>query len=125
MNGLKLKGYLLNFIINFLYSFFIGFILIKGKNVLAFLLFLILIIYNILGDVLFPSIGNIKIFKKQERKKKKLVINLIYVFLYLVILFFTIFFHPLFLILLGILFSIDVILLIVKSEKLISLLIYD
>lgn len=114
----KLKNFFINFFINFLCIMICSFFILKEKILFFILLAIALVIYNILLDAFIPFTDNKKQNLELKEKIKIMLINMLYVILYIGILFLSIFLHPLCLMFLGILFSLDVTSLLIRNKRL-------
>lgn len=120
----NLINYILNVFLIFISILTAAFFYTEKLYLVSVLIILCLVIYLIFSDVYFPGIGNIKKFVfTQKDVKKKVIVNLLYLLLYIAIIFMAGYFSPYFLLLVNLIVCLDIIFFNSKEEKVFFLLI--
>ena len=114
----KLVSYILNAFLYFiLLSIAIACFLVE-YYLIAAIIVLALLVYFLLSDVYFPSIGNIKSFVFTEKDiRKKLLLKMLYLFLYVAIVFLAVHISVYILLLINLIVGLDIIFLLVKKKR--------
>lgn len=119
----NLINYILNVFLLFISILTAAFFFMEKLYLVSVLIILCLVIYLIFSDIYFPGIGNIKKFVfTQKDVKKKVIVNLLYLLLYIAIIFMAGYFSPYFLLLVNLIVCLDIIFLIAKKKKFFSFL---
>lgn len=118
MNMSKLPVFFINAFFNILMTVVLIILVITEHGILGIVFFVLFILYLLFSDVFFPSIGNIKQYKSEEKHLRKIGINLLYIFLYLISFVMVVYITPAMLVLPGIFYSIDFLSLIFFQKRL-------
>ncbi len=112
----KLVSYILN---AFLYFILLSIaIALVEYYLIAAIIVLALLVYLLLSDIYFPSIGNIKSFVFTEKDiRKKFLLKMLYLFLYVVIVFLAVHISIYILLLINLIVGLDIIFLLVKKKR--------
>lgn len=114
----NLINYILNAFLIFISILIAAFFFTGKLYLVSVLIILCLVIYIVFSDVYFPGIGNIKKFVfSQNDVKKKVLVNLLYLVLYITIFFMAGYFSPYFLLFVNMIVGFDIFFLIVKKKK--------
>ena len=112
----KLVSYILN---AFLYFILLSIaIALVEYYLIAVILLLALLVYFLLSDICFPSIGNIKSFVFTEKDiRKKFLLKMLYLFLYVAIVFLAVHISVYILLLFNLIVGLDIIFLVIKKKR--------
>lgn len=114
----KLGNYILNVFLSFILLFVAIFFFTAEHCLIAAIIVLALLVYFLLSDIYFPSIGNIKSFVFTEKDiRKKFLLKMLYLFLYVAIVFLSVHISVYILLLINLIVGLDIIFLLVKKKR--------
>ncbi|GEM_PF-1785981 len=114
----KLGNYILNVFLSFVLLFVAIFFFTAEHYFVALVILLALLVYLLLCDIYFPSIGNIKNFAFTEKDiRKKLLTKIFYLSLYIAIVFLAGHISAYILLLFNLLVGLDIICLLIKKKR--------
>lgn len=114
----KLGNYILNVFLSFILLFVAIFFFTAEHCLIAVMIVLALLVYLLLCDVYFPSVGNIKNFVFTEKDiRKKFLLKMLYLFLYVAIVFLAVHISVYILLLFNLLVGLDIICLLIKKKR--------
>ena len=114
----KLGNYILNVFLSFVLLFVAIFFFTAELYLIAVMIVLALLVYLLLCDIYFPSIGNIKNFAFTEKDiRKKLLAKIFYLSLYIAIVFLAGHISAYILLLFNLLVGLDIICLLIKKKR--------
>lgn len=114
----KLGNYILNVFLSFVLLLVAVFFFTAEHCLVALVILLALLVYLLLSDVYFPSIGNIKNFAFTEKDiRKKFLLKMLYLFLYVAIVFLAVHISAYILLLFNLLVGLDIICLLIKKKR--------
>lgn len=114
----KLGNYILNVFLSFILLLVAVFFFTAEHCLIAVMILLALLVYFLLSDIYFPSIGNIKSFVFTEKDiRKKFLLKMLYLFLYVAIVFLAVHISAYILLLFNLLVGLDIICLLIKKKR--------
>ena len=114
----KLVSYILNAFLYFILLVIAASFFLVKDYLIAVILLLALLVYFLLSDICFPSIGNIKNFAFTEKDiRKKLLAKIFYLSLYIAIVFLAVHISAYILLLFNLLVGLDIICLLIKKKR--------
>lgn len=114
----KLVSYILNAFLYFILLVIAASFFLVKDYLIAVILLLALLVYFLLSDICFPSIGNIKSFVFTEKDiRKKLLAKIFYLSLCIAIVFLAVHISAYILLLFNLLVGLDIICLLIKKKR--------
>ena len=114
----KLGNYILNVFLSFVLLLVAVFFFRAEHYLVALVILLALLVYFLLSDIYFPSIGNIKSFIFTEKDiRKKFLLKILYLFLYVAIVFLAVHISAYILLLFNLIVGLDIICLLIKKKR--------
>ena len=114
----NLFNYIIDIFLASIILFISLFFFIRGWYLVSVILFVCLLLYLIFSDIYFPSLGNINRFVFTAKKlRKKILLKILYLALYILIFCSAGYLTPYILILLNLSSGLDVIFLVIKKKR--------